>query len=31
MPVFAGLDLLLMQFGDLTASNRPQNQSDYQF
>ena len=31
MPDFAGLDLLLMQFGDLTASNHPQNQSDYQF
>ena len=29
--VFAGLDLLLIQFGDLIASNRPQNQSDYQF
>jgi len=31
MPDFAGFDMLLMQFGDLTASNHPQNQSDYQF
>ena len=31
MPVFAGFDLLLMQFGDLAASNCLQNQSFYQY